>query len=345
MRFDLKTTEGLRNACREAERQLDQESIARSADFLEQVSSTPESERDREEFVRLVWLENPLVEIDTVGGYDDVTEAVAAPDFRQRFLKLTTARLPEDSEDRVARLDKAYDDVLSSIKRYMPRQPNGNQSRPRMKAARAFAALFPNDFTTIVRGKNRKTIYEAIGERPGKLKYPAQESRTVLRRLDDVLGAVDRSDWSAVARRMMLPEVIFREFLQQRPSNSSSNSVAEPLQDAVGPRPLDQIKEYFKSLRNDGELVFDDEVVEALHLGLWAHEQRHFGVLTGLSGYRQDPTRPEIRQSVDREWPASRTSSCVPSRCSPAGMTRLNCSGMSIRLRRVDTSRRSFCDS
>ena len=51
-----------------------------------------------------------------------------------------------------------------------------------------------------------------------------------------------------------------------------------------GPRPLHQIKEYFESLRDDGELVFDTEVVEALHLGLWAHEQRHFGVLTGLSG-------------------------------------------------------------
>ena len=44
MRFDLKTTEGLRTACREAERRLDPESMARNADFLEQVSKTPEAE-------------------------------------------------------------------------------------------------------------------------------------------------------------------------------------------------------------------------------------------------------------------------------------------------------------
>ena len=284
LRFDLKTTEGLRNACREAERQLqlDPESVTRNADFLERVSNTPQPERDREEFLRLVWVENPLVEIDT-GDAFDVTDAVAAPDFRRRFLELTTAALPENSGDRAVRLDKAYGDVLSSILPYMPRVgTTGKRSRPRMKAARAFAALFPNDFTTIVRLKHRD-IYESIGEQKGLLTHPAHESRRILDRLDVALGAVDRSDWNAVARRMMLPEVILREFVQQDPSNSPANPAAEPSQ-TIGPRPLGQIKEYFASLRNDGELVFDDEVVEALHLGLWAHGQRHFGVLTGLSG-------------------------------------------------------------
>ena len=97
------------------------------------------------------------------------------------------------------------------------------------------------------------------------------------------MGEVGRDDWNAVARRMMLPEVILRESLQQGSPNSETYPAEEPLQTAE-PRPLGQIKKYFESLRDDGELVFDDDVVEALHLGLWAHEQRHFGVLTGLSG-------------------------------------------------------------
>ena len=282
MRSDLKTVEGLRNACHEAERQLDPELVSRNADFLERVRNTPKAARDREEFLRLVWVENPLADIDTGDGFD-VMDAVAAPDFRRRFLELTTAALPRNSEDRAVRLDKAYGDVLSSILPYMPRVgKTGKQSRPRMKAARAFAALFPNDFTTIVRLKHRD-IYESIGEQKGLLKHPAQESRPILDRLDEALGAVDRSDWNAVARRMMLPEAILQDFLHQGPSNSAADAAEEPLQ-TVQPRALSQIKDYFESLRNDGELVFNDEVVEALHLGLWAHKQRHFGVLTGLSG-------------------------------------------------------------
>ena len=282
MRLDLKTTEGLRNACLEAERQLDLESIARNADFLDQVSRTPETERDREEFLRLVWMENPLVEIDT-GNSFDVTDAVAAPDFRRRFLELTTAPLPGDSGDRAVRLDKAYKEMRNDIRPYMPVTGKDKRSAPAFKMTRAFAALFPSDFTTMVNGAHRKNLLMSMGERCWSARYPARANREIIRRLDEALGEVDHSDWNAVARRMMLPEVIYREVSQQGPSKLAPSSVEEPLR-AVWQRTLGQIKEHFKSLRDDGELVFDSEVVEALHLGLWAHERRHFGVLTGLSG-------------------------------------------------------------
>ena len=283
MRFDLKTVEGLRNACREAERQLDPESIARNADFLEQVSNTPVAERNREEFLHLVWVENPLVELDT-GGSFDVTDAIAALDFRQSFRELITASLPEASADRAVRLDKAYKETKGLIRPYMP--PGGKtkkQSAPEFKTTRAFAAIFPNDFTTLVKPKHRKALLGFMGERQWSAGYPARANREIIRPIDKAMGQVGRSDWDSVARRMMLPEVILREALQRGASKSAANPTEQPLQ-TVDPRPLDQIKEYFASLRDKGELVFDDEVVEALHLGLWAHKQRHFGVLTGLSG-------------------------------------------------------------
>ena len=281
MHFDLKTKEGLRNACHEVQRQLDPKSIAQNANFLERVSQTPEEERDREEFLRLVWVHNPLVKVDT-GPAFDVTDALAAPDFRRRFLDLTTAPLPEDSGDRAVRLDKAYHETRKHIRPYMPPVGKTNKrSAPDFKTTRAFVALFPNDFTVLVKPKDREKLLMSMGEK--RSGNPAQASRRINERLSEALGAVDRSDWNAVARRVMLPEVIFRDFLQQGLPNSAASSAAEPLQ-TVRPPPLRQIKEYFESLRNDGELVFDDEVVEALHLGLWAHERRHFGVLTGLSG-------------------------------------------------------------
>ena len=283
MRSDLKTVEGLRNACHEAERQLDPELVSRNADFLERVSEVPNAERDREEFLRLVWVENPLADIDT-GDAFDVRDAVAAPDFRRRFLELTTAPLPEAPTDRAVGFDKMYKEMQDLIRPYMPPVGKTNKrSAPAFKMARTFAALFPNDFTSLVKPEDRKSLLVFMGERQWSVNNPARANREIIGRLDDALGAVDHSDWDAVARRMMLPEVILREFVKQDPSNSPDKPAAAPSR-TIGPRPLGQIKEYFESLRDDGELVFDDDVVEALHLGLWAHEQRHFGVLTGLSG-------------------------------------------------------------
>ena len=48
--------------------------------------------------------------------------------------------------------------------------------------------------------------------------------------------------------------------------------------------PLGTILERFEGYRAEEGLVFDAAMVEALHLGLWANERRHFAVLTGLSG-------------------------------------------------------------
>ena len=47
---------------------------------------------------------------------------------------------------------------------------------------------------------------------------------------------------------------------------------------------LRRITEHFDSIQEAGRLIFDQEMVESLHLGLWARERRHFAVLTGLSG-------------------------------------------------------------
>ncbi len=281
MRFDLKTTKGLKDACHEAERRLDQESIARNADFLERVSKVPKVERVREEFFRLVWDENPLAELGN--GDFDVTVALGDPNFRRSFRKLITGPLPKESADRAVRLDKAYNATLESIRPYIRSFGKKPPARPRVKTTRAFAALFPSDFTSLVIPSRRDEFLELIGKPTGPRDNPVRADRKIVERLDEALGAVDRSDWSAVARRMMLPELILREFPQQDPPNPAPDPDKEPLP-AVEPRPLEQIKEYFESLSDDGELVFDDDVVEALHLGLWAHGQRHFGVLTGLSG-------------------------------------------------------------
>ena len=111
-----------------------------------------------------------------------------------------------------------------------------------------------------------------MGEKPWSNKYPAQANRRIIERLNDALGPVDLSDLASVARRMKLPWKLF----QMLHDADKDPSIADP--------ELSLIKEYFESAREEDGLVFDDDIVEALHLGLWAHERRHFAVLTGLSG-------------------------------------------------------------
>ena len=48
--------------------------------------------------------------------------------------------------------------------------------------------------------------------------------------------------------------------------------------------PMDDLWEAIRLQADEANLRFERSLVEALHLGLWADEQRHFAVLSGLSG-------------------------------------------------------------
>ena len=275
--YDVTKIDDLRRVCRAAEGLLDQERVAENADFLQEVQGASDSDWENEGFLSRIWNENPLTDRGA-GDWYQVEKALADAEFRRKFRQLIQETLPQ-GEERAVRLDEVLNSTLELVQPYVNANKNGRRDKPIQKTRRAFAAIFPYDFTTLL-------YPESLSSPMGGLRGGAKNAlinRWLLDRLEETIGPVDHSDWNAVARRMMLPEVILREFLQQSPPNSTANPAEESLQ-AVQPRPLGQIKEYFESLRSDGELIFDSEVVEALHLGLWAHEQRHFGVLTGLSG-------------------------------------------------------------
>ena len=63
--FDLKTSQGLRDACREAEPWLKQNTakVARNARFLQKVQEASAEERATKDFMRLLWVENPLYKL------------------------------------------------------------------------------------------------------------------------------------------------------------------------------------------------------------------------------------------------------------------------------------------
>lgn len=63
-------------------------------------------------------------------------------------------------------------------------------------------------------------------------------------------------------------------------------SVPKPMPDPseVSVPPLGEIVERVQVAARKRGLAFSRELIESLHLGLWAHERRHFAILAGLSG-------------------------------------------------------------
>ena len=109
--------------------------------------------------------------------------------------------------------------------------------------------------------------------------------RQILDRLEDAIGPVHRSDWNNVARRMILPVALLEmhDAVDARtfPPNADESQDTPPQPD----RPeLSRITEHFESIEEAGTLIFERDMVESLHLGLWSGDRRHFAVLTGLSG-------------------------------------------------------------
>lgn len=265
----MDTQEGLRAACRQAERRLaqNQESIEANARFLREVAGSANNERQSEVFLHRIWDENPLGDVGQ-GDYD-LSKAFSDEGFRHQFHELTSDPLPDTSSERTRRLDAMFAQALALVQPFVPPNRNGHHDKPLAKTTRAFVALFPHDFTALIRDPLRlRFLRKALGGSVAE-RFRATAERRILDRLEDAIGPVDRSDWDSVARRMILPSILLEmydsELLVDRPE-------------------LSRITKHFESIEEAGTLIFERDMVESMHLGLWARDRRHFAVLTGLSG-------------------------------------------------------------
>ena len=278
--FDMATTDGLRAACREAERRLDQErqTIVDHAEFLQKVRGASAEERENERFLHLIWEENPLAGLGH-GDYD-VSAALADEDFRRWFLERTRGPLPKASKERTVWLEKAVNETMDRVHPFVPAMQGGRRDRPVWKTQRAFAALFPNDIVPYY----HYSLYQLIAygmKMEGMSGRHVRASRWILDRMAAAIGPVDSLDHSAIARRARLPRVLHALYEEQKKHEERREP---PTDDAVAGPGLVKIKTHFDSILESEKLIFDWNMVESLHLGLWANERRHFAVLTGLSG-------------------------------------------------------------
>ena len=278
----------LQAACQEAQRRLDRNpaKVEKVTGFLQKVRDAPTKERESVDFMRLLWVENLLY--DLPGAKEmNVSIAIYNSGFPRPFLELIDAALSENPRERAEQLD----DRIKKVKKLAwPSSPHGST----VTTTRAFAALFPHDFTTH-RSPGRKGRLYSILSGDKDVRNEAHVNRWLLDRIDEAIGpVVDRSDWNAVAQRMILPEILYEICMEQRKASDEEHNATDsepaptvpaPIQVPSGDPPdLSRIAEHFESLRVEGTLIFDRDMVESLHLGLWTRERQHFAVLTGLSG-------------------------------------------------------------
>ena len=220
-KFDLKTTEGLRDACREAERRLDEspEMVEKIAEFLQKVQEATADERASEAFLRLIWEQNPLYDFHLLPHLrPGLDAALTDPKFRGWFRDITDGP-PEDVQEKATWLDERMDEVRGRV------WPDKQYGSPVM-TTRAFAALFPHDFAAHHMPRYKGRLYEILsGDKD--IKHDAQVNRWLLDRIERAVGPVeDPTDWTAVARRMLLPQVLFA-IHEQAPPGGTTN-LTEP---------------------------------------------------------------------------------------------------------------------
>ncbi len=192
--LDLKSDEGLHDACRRAAAAMDPERIQTLADYLKRVHDTPAEERSSLAFHHLVWLD------ETIGGTGrgpDLEATIQDEGFRAWFADqlgpLLNAPHPR-LEQRASSLRTLFTGVRKRV-------VTMSKKKPRHTVLRGLAALFPHEMT----GLYEQTLQDLAKSMGVSQAWGVPMHHRIVARCNSVLGPVDRDDWAAVARRLELP--------------------------------------------------------------------------------------------------------------------------------------------
>ena len=261
---DLSKDDDLKKAC-EAVRKNRSDWKAKIVAFLQEVQNADDETRASLEFQKKLWNDNPISK--TKRGDINVGSVIGEEEFRKWFVEhlKEPALSPESTKERADALTTLSKDVTNRVKKYKL------ERTPHLKIARALAAFYPRDFTTVFDSRRQRDIAKLLGPRNPK------GHRNILQRLEKVLGPAG-NDLESVVERMRLPWILYQQFVPKKNSDAP-NSDEETEQATITRAPLADIQ---AAIRHAGH--FPDELVAQLDAGLWANERRHFAVLTGLSG-------------------------------------------------------------
>lgn len=239
------------------------------------MQNADEETRSSLKFQRKLWSENPISQPSR--QCPKIDAAIEDEEFRRWFVQQSKEpeRSAENTEERLNALATLEQDILDRITNSKYRI----DKRPKFKIARALAAFFPRDFTTLFTDDLRNQVADAFEVR--RETRPTVH-RNILERLEKVLGPAG-NDLESVVERMCLPRILYQEFIDPKnsdaPNSDEETEPADTEQATITRVPLADIQ---AAIRQAGH--FPAELVAELDAGLWSNERRHFAVLTGLSG-------------------------------------------------------------
>ena len=268
--LDLSKDDDLKKAC-EAVRENRPDRKAEIVAFLQEVQNADEETRVSLEFQKKLWNDNPIVK--SKQGNINVDSIIGKEEFRKWFVECLKAPTlsRESTKERADALTKLSNDVTNRIEKY------DLTKTPHLKIARALAAFYPRDFTTVLDPRRQRDIAKSF--HISTIPWNPKGHRKILQRLEKVLGPAG-NDLESVVERMRLLWILdqHQQFVAKKNSDAP-NSDEETEQATITRAPLADIQ---AAIRQAGH--FPDELVAQLDAGLWANERRHFAVLTGLSG-------------------------------------------------------------
>lgn len=272
--LDLSKDDDLKKAC-EAVREKRPERKAEIVAFLQEVQNADEETRVSFEFQKKLWNDNPIVK--SRQGNINVDSVIGEEEFRKWFVERLKEPLlsPESTKERADALTTLSNDVTHRVENY-----ESIKSKPHLKIARALAAFYPRDFTTVYNVDRQRDIAKSLGI--STIPWNPEGHRNILQRLEEVLGPAG-NDLESVVERMRLPWILYEEFIDPKnfaaPNSDEETEPADGEQATLTRAPFANIQ---AAIRQAGH--FPAELVVQLDAGLWANERRHFAVLTGLSG-------------------------------------------------------------
>ena len=258
----MKTVRGLKAACAEVRSRIDPEQVAGIAALMREIRNAPEALRADLEFQTRIWTDVSLWRGGLMMWRHLNPTFLKGDGLRKWFAHATTQSLPENVDERSKALTELYDELIDRIRN----GPYG--AEPRVETLRTLALFFPRDFTALADPVKIVPLARSMGFHVG---HPVRANRMVLDRLQKVVGEPD-DDLESTVERMLLPIELHRldEGIKQTGATIPS-----------------RFRTLWATLSESAwraNLRFDRGLVEALHLGLWADDQRHFSVLSGLSG-------------------------------------------------------------
>lgn len=147
-----------------------------------------------------------------------VDAAIEDEEFQRWFVQRLKEpeRAAENTEERLNALATLEQDVLDR----MTNSQYGIGEKPQFKTARALAALYPRDFTTMFTQQQRRQIAAKFDISGSGRNF--EEHKKILKRLEKVLGPAG-NDLESVVEEMCLPWILYEKFIAPKNSDAPNS--------------------------------------------------------------------------------------------------------------------------